>query len=239
MEVKLLHLYDDVMNLYGDYANIAVLARYLQDSGCSVRTDTLSLYETKDISGYDFYYMGAGTEHGQKLALSQLQKYGAALHDAYEAGKVMLFTGNSFELLGASVTDADGKSYESLKLFPFTSMEGKRRITGDCLAKMQENDTLLVGFMNKCSTTHGIKHPLFSLLMGFGNECERGAEGIRERNCFGTHLAGPVLVKNPVLLRTIGELLGIPAEQGVLCPYMQPAYETTVDELKKRLEAMK
>ena len=50
MEVKLLHLYDDVMNLYGEYANVAVLARYLCDLGHAVSVDTLSLYEEKDIS---------------------------------------------------------------------------------------------------------------------------------------------------------------------------------------------
>ena len=51
MEKKLLHLYDDVMNLYGEYANVAVLARYLRDLGFQVQVETLSLYETKDISG--------------------------------------------------------------------------------------------------------------------------------------------------------------------------------------------
>ena len=72
MERKLLHLYDDVMNLYGEYANVSLLARFLTDLGHSVQIDTLSLYEKKDISGYDFYFMGAGTERRQKLALSQL-----------------------------------------------------------------------------------------------------------------------------------------------------------------------
>ena len=61
MELKFLHLYDDAMNLYGEYANVSLLARYLTDLGHSVRVETLSLYEKKDISGYDFYYMGAGT----------------------------------------------------------------------------------------------------------------------------------------------------------------------------------
>ena len=61
MELKLLHIFDDVMNLYGEYANVAVMARYLTDLGHTVTVETLSLYEKKDISGYDLYYMGAGT----------------------------------------------------------------------------------------------------------------------------------------------------------------------------------
>lgn len=237
MEVKLLHIYDDVMNLYGEYANVAVLARFLRDLGHEVSVDTLSLYETKDISGYDFYYMGAGTERKQKLALSQLLRYRQALKNAYEAGKVMLFTGNSFEMLGSQITDADGKTYEGLKLFSFRTEEGKRRITGDCLA--QFGSDLMVGFMNKCSKTTEVEHPLFTLTMGYGNEGDKGYEGFREGNCFGTHLVGPILVKNPAMLRCMAKLLGAENTDSVSYPYMEKSYETTRTELLKRLESMK
>ena len=103
MERKLLHLYDDAMNLYGEYANVSLLARYLTDLGHSVRVETLSLYEKKDISGYDFYYMGAGTERRQKLVLPQLLQYRETLLEAKRRGAVLLFTGNAFELLGSAV----------------------------------------------------------------------------------------------------------------------------------------
>ena len=237
MELKLLHIYDDVMNLYGEYANVAILARCLRDMGHEVSVDTLSLYETKDISGYDFYFMGAGTERKQKLALSRLSGYAAQLKRAFDEGKVMLFTGNSFEMLGESITDAEGKTYEGLKLFPFRTEEGKRRITGDCLA--QFGSDLLVGFMNKCSKTEGIDHPLFTLTMGFGNREDKGPEGFREKNCFGTHLTGPILVKNPAMLRCIARLLTGEETVDVVYPYMEKGYATTKAELLKRLEATK
>ena len=239
MKLKILHLYDDVMNLYGEYANISVLARFLADLGIEVSVDTLSLYEEKDISGYDFYYMGSGTERKQKLALSQLMKYRDALCAACESGKVMLFTGNSFELLGDKLTDADGREYEGLHLASFETVEGKRRITGDCLASFDGIDDVLVGFINKCSKTSGVEQPLFQLQMGFGNETDRGAEGFRKNNCFGTHLTGPILVKNPAMLRYIARLLGAENTERVSYPFMEHGYETTVSELQKRLETMK
>lgn len=240
MKLKLLHIYDDVMNLYGEYANVAVLARYLGDLGHEVVTDTLSLYETRDISDYDFYYMGAGTERKQKLALSKLMNYRDTLHAAYAQGKTLLFTGNAFELLGASVTDAEGQSFECLHFAEFTSVEGKRRITGDCIATLDETGESVVGFMNKCSKTSGITSPLFSLRMGFGNEAEQGAEGFRAEHCFGTHLSGPVLVKNPAMLHLIAKtLLGAAYSDTVDYEFMDKAFEVTKNELEKRLEALK
>ena len=239
MELKLLHLYDDVMNLYGEYANVSVLARYLADLGCTVSVDTLSLYEEKDISGYDFYYMGSGTERRQKLALTQLQKYREALGAACDKGKVLLFTGNSFELLGDKITDADGTEYEGLHLASFESVEGKRRIVGDCIASFDGFDDVLVGFINKCSRITGVQQPLFTLQMGFGNEADRGTEGFRKNNCFGTHLTGPILVKNPAMLRYIVKLLGAEDPERVSYPFMEKGYEITASELRKRLELMK
>ncbi len=233
MEVKILHMYDDLMNLYGEYANVSILERYLSDLGHAVKIDHLSLYDEKDISGYDFYYMGSGTESKQKLALSQLKKYAQTLKTARDSGKVMLFTGNSFELLGKEITDAEGKCYEALGLEPFVTVEGKKRIVTDALAVM--DGEVLVGFINKCSKTSDVKNPLFSMKMGFGNDADKGEEGFVSNHCFGTHLTGPILVKNPAMLRKIAVLLVGDIDETVRYEYMERSYQTTVTALEKRL----
>lgn len=238
MELKLLHLYDDVMNLYGEYANVSLLARYLTDLGHSVTVETLSLYEKKDLSGYDFYYMGAGTERRQKLVLPQLLQYREALLEAKRRGAVLLFTGNAFELLGKAVTDAEGKRYDCLGFAEFESNETKRRITGDVIARI--GDDRVVGFMNKCGHTTGVRQPLFHVEFGFGNEVACGDEGWYDGCCFGTHLTGPLLVKNPAMLKRMAQaLLKDAFSDTVRYPYMERGYEMTLCELTKRMEALK
>ena len=130
--------------------------------------------------------MGAGTERRQKLVLPQLLQYRETLLEAKRRGAVLLFTGNAFELLGSAVTDAEGKRYDCLGFAGFESNETKRRITGDVIARI--GDERVVGFMNKCGHTTGVKQPLFHVEFGFGNEEACGDEGWRDGNCFGTHL---------------------------------------------------
>lgn len=237
MKIKILHIFEDLMNLYGEYANVSVLERYLIMLGHEVQVEKLGLYEQKDISGYDFYYMGSGTEGKQKLALSQLEKYSQPLKTAFNAGKVMLFTGNSMELLGKKIVDAEGKEYDGIAMADFVTTEGKKRIVTDALADHCGN--LLVGFINKSSKTSGITSPLFTMKMGFGNDKDKGAEGFCQNNCYGTHLTGPILVKNPYMLRLIAQKLVGEVDPSVGFDYMEKSYQITCEALKKRLEEQK
>lgn len=237
--MKILHLYHDMMNLYGEYANLLILERCLRDLGQEVEIHTLSMGESKDIGGYDMYFMGAGTERKQKLTLEALRPYGQALKKAHEEGSVFLFTGNSFELMGKSLVDVQGNEHPCLGLFSFTTQEGDRRIVGDALGSCELFSEAVVGFMNKCTKTTGVEKPLVSLKMGFGNEADCSGEGVLDRNFFGTHLTGPILMKNPAMLREIlGRLMGSPVES-VNVPYLQQAYETTSKALQNRLETTK
>ena len=84
MSIQLLHLYPDLMNLYGEYANVAALRRSLERQGAEVVVRTGTLYEDIDFSGADFLYMGAGTESAQLTALEDLRRYETAVRAALE-----------------------------------------------------------------------------------------------------------------------------------------------------------
>ena len=61
MNIKLLHLYYDIMNLYGDYGNVVILKKHLEDQGANVILDKKSIGDEFSIDDYDFIYsMWAG-----------------------------------------------------------------------------------------------------------------------------------------------------------------------------------
>lgn len=240
MELTILHLYPDSMSLYGEYANVAVLRRHLEAMDVEVTVRNVTFEDAPDFSGADFIYMGAGTESRQKGVLAAAPRCADGLKDAAGGGAVLLFTGNAMETLGASVTDARGRVWPGYALADFATVETDKRDPGDVIALPTLWDAPAVGFMNKCSVTHGITAPLFgALAMGFGNEAERGAEGYVSGNVFGTHLTGPVLVKNPdfldLMIRRLFARKGweLPEALPVL-PHEREAYAVTLRELQAR-----
>ena len=239
MELTILHLYPDCMSLYGEYANVAVLRRHLEAMRVSVRVDTALFEDTPDFSRADFIYMGAGAERTQKAALSALLPHREALKAAVDRGVVVLFTGSAMELLGASITGADGRVWPCLGFADFTTRETGNRSPEDVVAHTSLWDSPVVGFMNKCSVTEDADPLFHRLSLGFGNGEDKGPEGFMSGNVFATHLTGPILVKNPdftdFLIRRIFERKGweLPEQLPVL-PYEREAYEVTLRELMGR-----
>ena len=242
MELTILHLYPELMSLYGEYANLAVLRRHLEDLGVTVTVKPISCEDIPDFDGADFIYMGAGTERSQKSVLMGLVHHADKLKAAVENGALLLFTGNAMEMLGSSITDTAGKVWPALALADFTTEESDKRVPHDVIAETSLFGEKLVGFMNKCSLTHGITTPLFTALpMGFGNDAKGGSEGYMAGNIYATHITGPILAKNPPLLRhLIGRIFAgkgwtLP-ETLPAYPYEEGAYEVTLRELSARLE---
>ena len=244
MELTILHLYPDCMSLYGEYANAAVLRRHLEAMGVTVAVREIGFEDEMDFSGGDLLYMGAGTERRQKSVLADLARCADAFKAAVDGGAAVLFTGNAMETLGASVTDAAGKVWPGLGLADFTTVETDKRSPGDVVAvsDLWDSSSPVVGFMNKCSVTHGVDTPLFRALpLGFGNDAEHGAEGFVSGDVFATHITGPVLVKNPQLLDLLIRRLfarkgwEVPEQLPVL-PHEREAYAVTLRELQARIK---
>lgn len=197
--MKIIHLFADLCNLYGDYGNVCALKRALENKGQNVEIEYQSIDDDIDVSTADFVFIGSATERNQKAAMEYLLKYKENIKSALDNGTVIFATGNSFEMFGQSVADCDGVKHDGLMFFPYETIEGKERIVTDSLCTSQLCDGDIIGFVNKASLTTGVTSPLFDVKQGSGNGKDDSKEGVHYGNFYGTHLIGPVLIRNPQL----------------------------------------
>ena len=227
--MRILHLYPNLMNLYGDYGNVRVLVKYLNDLGIETQLDEKELGDNYNLKDYDFIYMGSGTESKQLFALDDLLKHKDELVEYINENKVMLLTGNAMELLGEKIDDNKG-----LGIINFTVKTSDKRYTGDVIL---HNEKLgdIVGFINKSSLiSGGEEYKLFNYDFKDNNLIDNDYEGYHYNNLFGTHVIGPLLVKNPSFLDYLVELLAKDKYRKIEYEYLDKAYNVTLEELRKR-----
>lgn len=258
MKIKILHLYHDIMNLYGEYANVSVLCRHLEDMDIEAELTKASINnDSFNISDYDFVYCGAGTERNRAVVLSDFLNHKDELSDYCKNGGIALFTGNSFEMLGKRIFTRTGDELECMALADFEVFEGGEsykkfieenpeekalakgdsRLTGDAVFTADFTEKPVIGFVNKCGFVKGKFTPMFGVKYGMGNNNSEKSDGVRINNILGTHLTGPLLVKNPpVLSYVISLLTNGNAEEKKEYKSEVLGYEVTVNELLKRFE---
>ncbi len=199
--VNILHLYYDLMNLYGEYGNIIALRDAFKLQGIEVNIDKKSLGDTIDFMKYDIVYIGEGSEYNQELVRQDLLKYKAELNAYIESYKILIATGNSYELFGDKINKK-----EALGIFHFKSFY--KSITtdvGDRIVNEEIMDTdflgsPVIGFVNRNSVNDIKDGYLFKVRKGYGNDIKDKFEGIHYKNFYGTYLLGPLLIRNPYLL---------------------------------------
>ena len=199
MEIKLLHLYYDIMNLYGEYGNIRILQKHLEDQGANVIVDRKTINEAVNFEEYDFIYIGSGTERNQEVILEDIKRnHKEDFIKAVENNKIVLLTGNSYEILGKDIAGKD-----ALGVLNFKTERTERRITADIIAKSKILKNKVVGFVNNMSRIKENDNPLFEIEFEEGESKESKNEGVTYKNVIGTHLIGPLLIRNPEILKML------------------------------------
>ncbi|NLZ92713.1 MAG: glutamine amidotransferase [Firmicutes bacterium] len=240
MELRILHLYHDLLNLYGEVGNVKILAKNLMKQNIQVTVKSSSVGDEIEFSDYDFIYLGSGTEKNQLVALNDLSPFTNELRDAIDQGVVVLATGNSFEIFGQYIRETDGKIYDGLNLFNFHAERSKVRTSADIIYSADFLEKNIVGFVNKKSMAYDIDNYLFKVKFGVGANENSNVEGIRENNFFGTYIIGPILVRNPHFLDYISRLICHAKDPNFEFKEIKnenqvKAFETALFELSKRM----
>lgn len=244
MEINILHLYYDLMDLYGEYGNIKIIERHLKDQDISVNVDKLSINDDIDFSKYDFIYIGSGTEKNQLLVIEHLLKYKEDIIKAIENNVVILATGNAKELFGKSLLEVNGSEHEMLGVTQITAQRLNDRVCTDIIYDSKIIDAKVVGFINKMSVTKNNEYPLFNVLFGKGDNDEENTEGFKYKNLYGTYVIGPIFARNPKFLnQIINDILSNKSTRMELkdieYPYEQKGYDIVLTELTNRMNENK
>ena len=206
MELRICHLYPDVLNLYGDGGNIRCLENRLRWRGLDVSVTPLPLGTVGDLADCDLIFIGGGQDFEQELLLADLARgRGASLRSAIDDGVCVLAVCGGYQMLGAYYQNQAGHRCGFLGAVDFYTEAGETRMIGNFA--FRRGRRVVVGFENHSGRTFlgpGVE-PLGTVLRGFGNNGSDGGEGVRWRNVFGTYCHGPVLPKNPALCDEILE----------------------------------
>lgn len=199
MNLRIAHLYPDMLNLYGDSGNVLCLEKRLKWRNIDCNTYRINIGDVCDLSDYDIIFIGGGQDFEQSLVLQDLGKgMDVSLKKAVENDVVILAVCGGFQMLGKYYKTHTGDIMEFANILDFYTVGKEKRLIGNYAFKTAEKMEI-IGFENHSGRTYlgkGVK-PFGKIIKGNGNNGRDRTEGVRYKNTFGTYCHGPILPKNP------------------------------------------
>lgn len=203
--INILHLYYDLLNLYGENANVRCLVNNLKRNNIKVTIDQKSIKDKIDFTKYDIIYIGSGDEESIELANEDILRFKDDLNKYIEKNNYLILTGNSMCLFGKYIKTNE-KKIDSLNIFNYYSEyinESKfknasvDRIVGEVKGTTNLIKEEIIGFQNRCDLIYNVKTPLFKVQEKYSNDNTNNDEGFTYKNVYATHTIGPLLIRNP------------------------------------------
>jgi CobQ-like glutamine amidotransferase family enzyme len=199
-DLRIAHLYPDLLRTYGDSGNVLCLRKRSEWRGFTVSVQEVSRNE-RIPDDSRIIFIGGGTDRVQALIGYEMKSRGSELTDAAARGAVVLGVCGGYQLLGNEYVAADGAGTEGMGLFAMTTVASTSRLVGrvEATARFQGETFPLVGFENHGGRTHleNGTRALASVKKGYGNNGQDRSEGAVSGSVVGTYLHGPVLAFNP------------------------------------------
>ena len=202
MELKICHMYPDVLNLYGDGGNIICMKKRLNWRGIEASVTKLPIGERASLADFDIVFIGGGQDFEQEVLLDDLHRgKDREIISAIDDGVVFLTICGGYQMMGSYYETYDGKRCDFIGAVDLYTVGSKQRMIGNYKFRCADDagGSVVVGFENHSGKTYlgaGAK-PLGQVLAGFGNNGEDSTEGVRHKNLFGCYCHGPMLPKNP------------------------------------------
>jgi len=240
MEIKICHIYPDVLNLYGDLGNIITLQKRLLWRGIKASVTPVRIGEALKLASFDIAFIGGGQDFEQEILMGDLHGLGKdkELRAAIEDGLTALAICGGYQMLGAYYETHEGNRCDFIGALDFYTVGASERMIGNYMFSCGGEIGEVVGFENHSGKTRlgaGVS-PLGTVITGFGNNGEDKTEGARYKNVFGTYSHGPLLPKNPRLADVILKT-ALKRRYGVdeISPLFDESESRAHDEMAQRL----
>lgn len=197
--LKVCHLYGNLLNTYGDNGNLLILDYYAKQLGINFDVDIVSIYEDFNEDNYDFIFFGGGQDFEQVIVSKDIQSKKQALTNYIENDGVMLAICGGFQLLGEYYIGANGEKIHGIHALPhYTLSQENNRFIGDIEIYNKEFDETYYGFENHNGMTFlgEDEEPLGVVRKGHGNNNKDDSEGVIYKNVIGSYFHGPLLARN-------------------------------------------
>ena len=246
----IMHLFPDLLNLYGDGGNVTVLAQRLRARGLPVEVRRVKHGEECDLSQADIVFLGGGPDREQRLASEALLAMRDQLAAFVEDDGVLLAICGGYQILGREWLLGEDV-VEGLSILDLTTVRAEggsgNRLIDNVILESPLAEHPVVGYENHAGRTHlgeGVR-PFGRVVSstGHGNNDDDHADGALYRNVLGTYLHGPLLAKNPQVadwllahgMQRRASRTGVPAE--TLAPLNDAAENAANEALCRRFRA--
>ena len=98
--LNIIHLYPDLLNLYGDRGNIQCMRMRCKWRGIDANVIECSLDDHPELAVADIVLLGGGSDREQQIVCTRLQKIRRDLRDYVEDGGSLLAICGGYQLLG-------------------------------------------------------------------------------------------------------------------------------------------
>lgn len=194
-KIRIVHLYPDELNLYGDGGNVLCLYNRLMWRGYDVSIEQVGIGDR--LNDFDILFIGGGQDREMKIIEHDLRRKTDALNYYIQLGRTVLAICGGYQLLGQYYKTNNGEEIRLAGALPFYTESGNDRMIGNFVYQTEFGK--VVGFENHSGRTYLSRYlqPLGKIITGCGNNGTDGGEGVLYKNTFGTYAHGPVLPKNP------------------------------------------
>lgn len=200
-EIRILYLYPDILDLYGDIGNIKVLKYRAEKRNIKVYIDEYTIGDKiPDFSTYDIVFSGGGADNEQKILSDDLTKYVENIKSAIDEGVFFLLICGSYQLFGKYYKGVDGTIIPGLGIFDYYTEaieDRNKRCIGNIIINsiLNDKEIKVIGFENHGGQTFNAIDCFGTVLYGNGNKFGDLTEGFMKKNVIGTYFHRTITFK--------------------------------------------